>query len=300
MKLIKVLPAVILACVAQAPAQAGSFGYISGAETLPEGAMEAKWTTTLKEGKRYGSYKREEYKAEFEYGVANDLSAAFKLNGIKHNYDCGGGCAGGVDTADREIPGSLKQTRFTGATVELKKNLLSPYKDPIGLALLGEVTYATRDNITGEKGVGWGYETKLIFQKPYLDGQLQWMTNLELEVESWKADGGSSTEWAVAPRLRSGVSYRFAPRWSVGLEGWIDKEILNSPGVTNDNKGGWEMDHWDLFAGPTLHYADKNYWFTLTAVKQVAGSDESNNNHKGRHLADHEKKELRIKVGYNF
>lgn len=300
MKMYKAVPFVMWAMLTQSHVYAGSLGYLKSAETLPQGAQEATLSITQKEGKRYGSYKRDEYRAEYAYGLTNDLSAAFYLNGIQHNFDCGTGCAGGPDDADKEISGSLHQSRMTGASIELKKNLLSPYKDHLGLALLGEVTYATRDNITGEKGVGWGYETKLIFQKPYLDGQLQWLTNLELEVESWKAEGGSTTEWAVAPRLRTGVSYRFAPKWSVGLEGWIDKEILNSPGVTNDGKGGWEMDHWDLFAGPSIHYGDKSWWFTVTAVKQIAGSDESNNNHKGRHLADHEKKELRVKVGYNF
>jgi hypothetical protein len=38
----------------------------------------------------------------------------------------------------------------------------------------------------------------------------------------------------------------------------------------------------------------------LTYANQLAGSDESNDNHTGRHLADHEKYEVRLKLGYNF
>jgi hypothetical protein len=96
-------------------------------------------------------------------------------------------------------------------------------------------------------------------------------------------------------RLRTGVSYRFAPKWSLGFEGWVDKEYLKA-----SNRRGWSYDHWDAFAGPSIHYGDKQWWFTASFVKQMVGSNESNDNRRGLHLADHEKKEFRLKLGYNF
>jgi len=123
---------------------------------------------------------------------------------------------------------------------------------------------------------------------------LQWMTNLELEAESWRPSAGGGTEYAVAPRLRTGLSYRFAPNWFIGAEGWVDAEILKPANQS------WEFDHWDFFAGPSIHYGGKTWWATLTWAQQIGGTNESDNNATGMHLADHERREIRLKVGYNF
>jgi hypothetical protein len=267
-------------------------GYTAGAETLPQGASEAYVWITHHGDKRRGSYARQNMRFEYEYGVSDTLSMAGYLNGYRHDYDCGAdGCAGPL--SDPEILGSKRSFRMSGVALEAKKMLLSPFKDPVGLALYGEISYDTVDAITGEKGQGWELEGKVIFQKPFLDDQLSWVTNLEIEAESWKPKGGK-TEYAIAPRLRTGVSYRFAPNWFIGAEGWIDAEILNPP------EGSWEFDHWDMFAGPSLHYGGKRWWATLTYARQLAGSDESDGNSTGLHLADHEKYEIRLKLGYNF
>ncbi|MFZ5580034.1 MAG: DUF6662 family protein [Pseudomonadota bacterium] len=269
-------------------------GYTAGAETLPQGASEAYLWITHHGGKRRGDYSSQAVRAEYEYGFTNRTSGAIYLNGYRHDVDCGPtGCAGPAD--DGEFADlKINKFQFSGFSLEAKHMLLSPYKDDLGLALYGEITYDSVDSITGEKGTGFELEGKVIFQKPYLDGQLQWVSNIEIEAESWKADGSDKTEYAIAPRFRTGISYRFAPKWYVGAEGWIDAEVLNPGG------GSWEFDHWDMFAGPSLHYGDKRWWATLTWAPQIAGSDESRDNSGGRHLADHEKYEVRLKVGYNF
>lgn len=276
----------------QVRADENLLGYTIGAETLPAGKAEAYvWVTDMR-GKRRGSYSAQQVRLEYEYGLSNSLSGSIYLNGYRHNYACGeSGCAGSLD--EPEIVGGLNRTRFSGVSLELKKNLMSPYKDDLGVALYGEVTYDTVDAVTGEMGRGLELETKLIFQKPYLDGQLQWLTNLELEVETWKPRGGA-TEVAIAPRLRTGLSYRFAPNWYIGAEGWIDAEIRRAPGES------WKFDHWDIHAGPSIHYGGKQWWATLTYARQIKGSNEAENNRMGLHLADHVKREVRLKVGYNF
>ena len=276
-----------------AQADENLLGYTIGAETLPQGKSEAYVWITDSQGKRRGSYSAQQFRLEGEYGITNTLSGSVYLNGYRHSYDCGNaGCAGPLDAP--EITGSRRSTQFSGVSFELKKMLASPYKDDLGVALYGEVSYDTVDAITGEKGRGWELETKLILQKPYLDGQLQWLTNLELEAETWRPDAGGGTEVAIAPRLRTGVSYRFAPNWFIGLEGWVDMEVLRPA------DGSWEFDHWDAFAGPSIHYGGKRWWATLTWAEQLRGSNEAEGNRAGLHLADHAQRELRLKVGYNF
>ncbi len=269
-------------------------GYTTGAETLPQGASEAYLWITHHGDKRRGSYQAQYVRAEYEYGFTDRLSGAFYLNGYRHKAQCGEtGCAGPED-AGEFVDLNINKFQLSGFSLEAKKMLLSPYKDDLGVALYGEFTYDSVDSITGEKGTGFELEGKVIFQKPYLDGQLQWINNLELEAESWRPNGGGGTEYAVAPRWRSGLAYRFAPNWFAGVEGWIDTEMLKPAGSS------WEFDHWDVFAGPSLHYGGKDWWWTLTYAPQLAGSNEADDNRTGRHLADHEKYEVRLKVGYNF
>lgn len=267
-------------------------GYTTGAETLPQGASEAYLWITHHGDKRRGSYAMQSIRAEYEYGFTDRLNGAIYLNGYRHDYDCGAGCAGPTD--DPEITGSKDSFQLSGFSLEAKKMLLSPYKDDLGVALYGEVTYDSVDSITGEKGTGFEVEGKVIFQKPYMDGQLQWVSNIELEAESWNPDGAGGTEYAIAPRFRTGVAYRFAPNWFVGAEGWVDAEVLKPAGES------WEFDHWDMFAGPSIHYGGRDWWATLTWAPQIAGSNESDDNSTGQHLADHEKYEVRLKLGYNF
>ena len=284
----------LLGTLLQTPVQADEnlLGYTSGAETLPQGAKEAYVWITHHGDKRRGSYAMQALRGEIEYGLTDRTSVAAYINAYRHDYQCGIGCAGPV--SDPEISGSKNSFNVSGFSVEAKHMILSPYGDDLGVALYGEFTYDTVDSITGEKGEGYELETKLILQKPYLDGQLQWMTNLELEVERWKAQGDSAYEMAIAPRLRSGVSYRFAPNWYIGAEGWVDQEMLDP------TDGSWAFDHWDVFAGPSIHYGDKAWWATLTYAQQLVGTDESQDNQNGLHLADHEQYEVRLKMGYNF
>lgn len=146
-------------------------GYTSGAENLPQGAAEAYLWITHHGGKRRGDYARQDLRLEYEYGLTDRLSVAAYVNGYRHDYSCGAeGCAGPL--AEPEILGSKRGFALSGVSLEAKKMLLSPFKDGLGVALYGELSYDRRDAITGEKGTGWEVEGKLILQKPLLDDQL--------------------------------------------------------------------------------------------------------------------------------
>lgn len=184
-------------------------GYTIGAETLPKGAAEAYLWITHHGDKRRGSYAAQYLRAEYEYGLSDRTSVSAYLNAYRHAYDCGEeGCAGPLE--EGEITGSLHKTQLSGFSLETKHMLLSPYKDDLGLALYGEVTYDTIDSITGEKGTGFELEGKVIFQKPYMDGQLQWLSNIEIEAESWKPEGGRQHGICHCPPLpyRRGLPLR--------------------------------------------------------------------------------------------
>lgn len=285
MKRPTLLAGALLALALPAHGDENLLGYTTGAETLPQGAAEAYVWLTDHRGKRQGHYEAQYLRLEYEYGLTDTLSGAVYLNGYRHDYS--------GSPVPGEIDGDLQRTRFSGVSAEVKKMLASPYKHGLGVALYGEVTYDGIDSVTGEKVDAWELEGKLIFQKPFLDDQLQWVTNLELEAETTRPRDGGERENAIAPRLRTGVSYRFAPNWFVGFEGWGDVEYRKTPG------SAWQRSHWDVFAGPSLHYGAKQWWATLTYVKQLAGSDERDMS-RGLHLADHEKQEIRAKLGYNF
>ncbi len=281
--------------VDRAEADENLLGYTTGAETTPKGGNELYLWNTIHKGKRQGSYTADYFRLEYERGLTDDLSGSIYLNGYRHKYS--------GSPVPGEIDGSLSQTKFSGVSVELKKNLLSPYKDDLGVALYGELTYDTVDSVTGAAIHGWELETKVIFQKPYLDGQLQWLTNIELEAETAKDNASGTAESAIAPRLRSGISYRFMPNWYIGAEGWVDMEVLKAASdPAEPGSGGWKFDHWDFFAGPSIHYGGKRWWTTLTWAHQFAGSSEEAGaqNRTDLHLADHERNEIRLKIGYNF
>jgi hypothetical protein len=279
------LGSLLWAAVTSAHADENLLGYTMGAETLPQGAAEAYLWLTHHEGKRQGNYAAQYLRLEYEYGFTDRLSGAIYLNGYRHDYS--------GSPVPGELDGDLKQVKWSGVSAEVKKMLRSPYKDGLGVALYGEVTYDSVDSLSGEKVDAWEVEGKLIFQKPFRDDELQWVTNLELEAETSRPKAGGERDYAIAPRLRTGVTYRFAPNWFAGFEGWADVEYLKTAG------SGWKFDHWDVFAGPSLHYGARQWWTTLTYARQLAGSDERDDS-TGLHLADHERQEIRLKLGYNF
>jgi hypothetical protein len=50
-------------------------------------------------------------------------------------------------------------------------------------------------------------------------------------------------------------------------------------------------------AGPSIHYAGKRFWVTATFLPQLFGSPSPNGSLA---LDEFEKRELRLKVGYEF
>lgn len=265
------------------------FGYSYGAETLPAGGTEAYLWFTDRRGKGEGHYDAQDYKLEIEHGLTDRLQMSGYVNFEGHHIR---GLEPDFEDVDRDFG-------FKGLQASFKYNVLSPYKDGIGLAFYVEPGWSRIHKVEGEKITEYELELKAILQKNFLDDKLIWATNFTLEPE-WEKEKEfdpvtleTETEWEkeLAIELTTGLSYRIASNWFLGAEGRYHSEY---PDWTN----GLHREHYAFFAGPTIHYGGKKWWFTATFLPQVYGSP--NEGGSSLHLDEHEKRELRVKIGYNF
>ncbi len=175
-----------------------------------------------------------------------------------------------------------------GFSNEWRYNILSAYKDGLGLTLYFEPEYARYDALSGKERTEYAVETKLLLQKNFLDDQLVWAGNLNSEFARLKE--GDKVVGEAVLGFSSGLAYRFAPGWFGGVE--MDyRSVYPELG---------KREAWGLFAGPTVHYATKKWWATLTWLPQIKGGPVDPAVSGRLHLAEFEKSEIRLRFGYNF
>ena len=259
------------------------FGYVYSAEVLGKGQTEAELWATDRRGKAEGHFDAQDYRVELEHGVTNRFSIAGYANFAGHH----------IRNADERIE---RDFTLRGLSAEFKYQLLSPYKNGLGLTLYAEPAWS-RIHGGGEKGTEYELEFKALLQKNFLDDRLIWATNLTFEPEWEKekevdATGLIETEWEKELKLEAstGLSYRFAPGWYGGVEG-------RYASVYPDWTHGLHRETYAVFAGPVIHYGGKKWWATLSYQPQIFGSPSPNGS---RALDEFEKRELRLKIGYNF
>lgn len=282
--------------LANNPAQASEalLGYTSGSEPLPQGAKELYQTFKFRSDKGEGNYEAVDFITEFEYGVSNRFSTSVALFG--HSIDTSGLIIDGYLPEEKNI------TKFSGVEFGFKYAFLTPALDDIGLSTSFHLEYDTIDKHSGQDKNTLSAVLGLQLQKYFLDGQLVWMGNLDLETthaHRQKISGlDPAIEWPTDPEMEigiamaTGVSYRFAPNWSIGVEALYEEEYETEVG----------RERWSLFAGPSIHYGGKQYWSTLTYLPQLAGGGET---YEGQteddlHLIEKTKQEVKFTVGYNF
>jgi hypothetical protein len=102
----------------------------------------------------------------------------------------------------------------------------------------------------------------------------------------------TESEWEKELKIEAttGLSFRVAPRWYAGVEG-------RYASVYPDWTNGLHRETYAVFAGPAIHYAAKTWWVTATYLPQLFGSPSPDGS---RALDEYEKRELRVKIGYNF
>lgn len=252
------------------------FGYTRGSEVMPKGAKELEFWATQRSGKGAGKYSAYDYRVEVEYGFTDRLKGALYLNMVQQHIS-------GVPGLDER-----SQFRVDGFSNEWRYNILSAYKDPIGLTLYFEPEYSQYNPIGGESRTEYGVDTKLLLQKNFLDDRLIWQGNLNAEIAREKQGGRWEGEALLG--FSSGLAYRFAPGWYGGVE--MDYRTV-WPGLA-------QREAWGLFAGPTLHYASKKWWATLTWLPQIKGGPNDPAFSSRLHLQEFEKNEIRLRTGFYF
>lgn len=278
-----------LAGLAATPAHADEnyFAYSYGAEGTPKGATEAYLWATDRRGKERGDYNAQDYRFELEQGVTGRLAISGYLNfrSVK---------ARGLEPEFKDVK---RDFSFQGINTAFKYNLLSPYRDGLGLTFYVEPGWSRIDQVTGEKGTEYELELKALLQKNFLDDRLIAVANFTFEPEWEKekeeiAPGVTETEWEkeLVLEFTTGIGYRIAPNWVAGAEGRYSS-------VYPDWTKGLNREAYAVSAGPSIHYGGRKWWFTATYLPQLSGSPSPG---RSRTLGEYEKRELRLKVGYNF
>jgi hypothetical protein len=288
---------VTAACAAPHAARADEnlFGYVKGAEPLPKGALELYQSFTQRSDKGIGSYRALDSRTELEYGLTDKLAGGVEL--LAQSIKTRGILINAYIPKDEEY--SLKPSGLEGY---LKYNFLSPAKDPVGLSTITSFTYSWLDTHSGQDKNTYSFEQKLLLQKYFLDGQLIAAGNLGIEATRAHrkpiADLPADFEWPTEPEMEielsagGGLTYRFAPNWFIGAEALYERE----------HETEVDLERWSWFAGPTLHYGGQKWWATLTWMQQIKGGGERYDNQSDYelHLIEKTKREIRLKVGYNF
>jgi hypothetical protein len=270
-------------------------GYLTGAETLPEGAKEAYLWVTQRDDKGIGSYRATDVEVEYEHGLTARLTGAAALKGQSIHTR-------GI-LIDGYVPGDESYgLRASGVEAKLKYMFLSPALDPVGLAGRISFEYSWLDPHSGQDKRKLSATTEFLMQKYFLDDQLVAVANLGMEstyarrgeIANLPADFEWTTDPEMEVELKAGVglAYRIAPRWFVGVETFYETEFETEVG----------QERWSWHAGPSLHYGDRRWWATLTWMPQLRGGGETypEQTDTDLHLIEKTRQEFRLKVGYNF
>jgi hypothetical protein len=277
-----------LAGLAAIPAQAEDnvFGYTYAAQTLPKGETEMELWATDRRGKDAGHYDAQDYRLELEHGITDRFTVSAYVNFAGHH----------IRGLDPEFQRVGRDFAFQGVSAEFKYNVLSPDRDNVGLTFYAEPGWSQIRKIEGDRVTEYELELKAIVQKNFLNDRLIWAANFTLEPE-WEHDeeadettGERDWEKELKLELTSGISYRVAPGWYAGVEG---RYASVYPNWTS----GLNREAYAVSAGPTVHYQAKKWSATLTYLPQLFGSPSPNGS---RALGEYEKRELRLKIGYEF
>jgi hypothetical protein len=268
-----------------ATADENLFGYSSSTDTLPQGAWEIYQWITYRSQKAKGTYEAFDYRTEIEYGWTNSLSQALYFNFRQHKIF---GSAPLDDTGNPEYDDRLTGVRFQGVQSAFKYNVLSVYKDSLGLAFYLEPGFSQIFKISGEEQEEYSLELKTLLQKNFFDNLMAVVLNINLEHEVRRFKDNTHWEKELAAEATGGVSYRFIPNWFGGVEARYHSEYPDYG----------KREHWAVFLGPNVHYGAERWWFTFTVLPQFMGGPREEGQRD--HLQEHEKGEYRLKVGYNF
>ncbi len=258
------------------------WGFVRGAETLPAHRSELYQFYTFRTGKPDGTYYGNDFETEYEYGFTDKLQASLSL--VQHYF-----YTQDVD-GERDALDNKDNYRFGGFESSAKYRLLSPFKDPLGIALRVEGGYLLNDEVDGLKQHERYIKPEIDLQKDFLDDTL--ICAFDFGVEwAWGKQPAEQYPRELSFESAAGIAYRFAPNWYAGAEihtRW-EYPLFDL----------YQFEHRVYYAGPSLHYSQKNWWATLTYNYQIYGKgvEEPDDGHT---FAEEQRHIVRLKVGFNF
>ena len=252
------------------PACAGesSFGYVYTTDTLPAHKFEVQQWITDNEGQAHGRYHGLGFRTELEYGLTNNFQIALYANNNfvdAHDNSVARRTEGLDIVASHDPTKSISEWHNDGFSAEFLWRVMSPYKKPFGLAFYVEPSVGPRED---------GVEVRAIAQKNFRDDRLVFAANAWIEFVREQGTNLGAIASADPPSFEKtkatylefdlGASYRFRPKWSLGLE------FRNHNEFEGWSLAGSDKQHTAFFLGPNVHYAAQRWFVTLSALRQLA------------------------------
>jgi hypothetical protein len=297
--------------------------YTKGTDTRPQGSYELKLSNITRLDKGSGQYTFHDIRPEIEYGITDHFTVGAELLFFDHDYSVDDEIGPMNETQEDEPNGRFQKTQFAGYELAAKYNVLSPYKDALGLSFGLGYERRLRYRLDGAKINQHSYTGTVLLQKNWLDDTLVLAFNGKTELERRKS--GSVLEEEIAFDLSAGISYRTAPKHFIGLEIRSQSDYLNPQDYSEagnsadgyDEKGysaDLQRSSWDLsdfrlgtqhqigtYFGPTYHYAEKNWWITTGILFQIAGGGSQHSyRSNGKNFDEHERVHIGLTYGYEF
>lgn len=306
--------AVFISIFGSANAEENLWLYTKGTDTRPQGSFEVKLSDIVRMDKASGQYVFHDIRPEIEYGVTDRLTIGAELMIFDHNYSVDDSELNPMYETQDANGGKVDETQLGGVEFTLKYNVLSPYKDSVGLSL--GLAYERREDyrLDGADIDQNSYVGVVFLQKNWLDDTLTFAFNWKTELERRKSTGVLEEE--IAFDISAGLAYRVAPKHFLGIELRSQSDYL-SPYNTetsqydDPNLRPSEFDLGDFevgsrhqigtYFGPSYHYAEQNWWMTAGVLFQIAGGGSKHAyNRNGKNYDEHERVHLGFSYGYEF
>lgn len=270
----------------------GSFGWIYTLDLQPKGKLEFEQRLQLNTQQAQGSYDAWVSRTELEYGVTNDLQIAGYLNAYytsaNQNYinsEDGSSYTGGYGVPESHNPAAgYRKGGIEGGSLEAIYRITNPVTSPVGIGLYLEPTLGrNKDEIEG----------RLLLQSNFIDDKLVLAGNVVVANERLKFIGNGNVPESMLDIL-VGASYRFAPKWSAGVEARFHNDYSELNLRNQVQKA--------IFVGPNVHYASKDWWITGAWRYQLPGGSCMNGGEaecsNSRVWDSHSVNEFIVKVGF--